>query len=56
MVNVNLKDKVVIVTGAAQGIGRAIALKMAEAGCKGLVVNDLRIDENAKSLAKEAEV
>jgi 3-oxoacyl-[acyl-carrier protein] reductase len=55
MVNITLQDKVVIVTGGAQGIGRAIALKMAEAGCKGLVVNDLKIDKNAKLLEKEAE-
>lgn len=55
MVNVSLENKVVIVTGAAKGIGRAIALKMAEAGCQGLVINDLRIDEYAESLAKEAQ-
>lgn len=54
MVNISLNNKVVIVTGAAHGIGRAIALKMAEAGCKGLVVNDLKIDDYAESLAKEA--
>lgn len=55
MVNVSLENKVVIVTGAAKGIGRAIALKMAEAGCLGLVINDLKIDEHAESLAKEAQ-
>lgn len=30
----NLEDKVVIVTGASQGIGAAIALALAEAGCQ----------------------
>ncbi len=55
MVNVSMENKVVIVTGAAKGIGRAIALKMAEAGCRGLAINALRIDEQTETLAQEAQ-
>jgi L-rhamnose 1-dehydrogenase len=36
-----LKDKVVVVTGASSGIGRAIALKAAEHGAKAVVVSDV---------------
>ena len=34
MISTGLKDKVVIVTGAAAGIGRATALRFAEEGCR----------------------
>jgi len=37
---VGLEGRVVIVTGAAQGIGRAIALRAAQAGAAGLLVTD----------------
>jgi 3-oxoacyl-[acyl-carrier protein] reductase len=46
-----LKDKVAVVTGASRGIGRAIALKMAECGAK--VVVSARSTEALESLVKE---
>jgi NAD(P)-dependent dehydrogenase (short-subunit alcohol dehydrogenase family) len=38
--NVGLEGRVVIVTGAAQGVGRAIALRAAEAGAAGILLTD----------------
>jgi NAD(P)-dependent dehydrogenase (short-subunit alcohol dehydrogenase family) len=35
-----MKDKVVLITGAGRGIGRAMAIMMAQEGAK-VVVNDL---------------
>ena len=46
-----LKDKVAVVTGAAQGIGRATALAMGREGAK-VVVADLQA-EKAQSVANE---
>lgn len=46
-----LKDKVAIVTGAGQGIGRGIAKKLASEGCK-VVISDLS-EENAQKVAQE---
>jgi 3-oxoacyl-[acyl-carrier protein] reductase len=47
-----LKGKVAIVTGAARGIGRMIALKYAEEGAD-VAFTDLSKDENMESLEKE---
>ena len=48
-----LKDKVAIITGAGQGIGRGIALKLAEKGAN-VVVSDINV-ETATQTAKEVE-
>jgi 3-oxoacyl-[acyl-carrier protein] reductase len=55
MIPLSLAPKIAVVTGAAQGIGRAIALKLAQAGCRGITVFDLRIDAGAVALGKELE-
>lgn len=48
-----LEGKVAIVTGAARGIGKAIALKFAQEGAS-VAFTDLNIDDNA--LATQAEI
>lgn len=48
-----LEGKVAVITGAARGIGKAIALKFASEGCN-IAFTDLTIDENGK--ATEAEI
>jgi 3-oxoacyl-[acyl-carrier protein] reductase len=55
MVSISLASKVAIVTGAVQGIGRAIAMRCAEAGCRGIAVLDIKIDENAAGLTRDME-
>ncbi len=47
-----LQGKTALITGASRGIGRAIALKLAEAGAD-IAFSDLEYDELAKSLEKE---
>src|SRR5665647_592331 len=49
-----LEGKVAIVTGAARGIGKAIALKLASEGAN-IAFTDLNIDENALATEKEIE-
>jgi 3-oxoacyl-[acyl-carrier protein] reductase len=48
-----LQGKTAIVTGAAQGIGKAVAIRFAQEGCN-IAFTDLMIDENAQ--ATEAEI
>ncbi|MEV0824057.1 SDR family oxidoreductase [Nonomuraea rubra] len=47
-----VRDKVVVVTGAASGIGRALALRFAAEGASGVVVADLD-EAGAAAVAKE---
>lgn len=53
MFEVSLKDKICIITGASQGIGRAIALTLSNAGLKGITIIDIRKDENGIAAEKE---
>ena len=46
-----LKDKVVVITGAGRGLGKAFALTVASEGAK-VVVNDINL-ESAQTTAKE---
>jgi 3-oxoacyl-[acyl-carrier protein] reductase len=48
----NLKGKTAIITGAARGIGRQIAISFAKEGAD-VAFTDLKIDENTQSLEKE---
>ena len=47
-----LEGKVAVITGAAQGIGKAIALKFASEGAD-IAFTDLAIDENGKATEQE---
>jgi 3-oxoacyl-[acyl-carrier protein] reductase len=50
----DLKGRVGLVTGAGQGVGRAVALRFAENNADGVVVNDFR-PERAEAVAAEVE-
>ncbi len=47
-----LEGKVAIVTGAARGIGKAVALRLAQEGCN-IAFTDLAYDDNAKKTESE---
>src|SRR2546425_2375538 len=50
---INLAGKVAIITGASRGIGAATAIKFAQAGIRGLVINYNRDREAAERVAAE---
>ena len=47
-----LEGKVAVVTGAARGIGKAIAMRFAQEGAS-VVFTDLKVDENFQNTEKE---
>lgn len=49
-----LEGKVAVITGAARGIGKAVAIRFAQEGCN-IAFTDLAIDENAEATQKEIE-
>jgi len=52
MQDMELKDKVAIVTGSARGLGKAIATRLAEMGAN-IVLNDIPSSEAIESTAEE---
>lgn len=53
MAPVDYQDRVVLITGAVQGIGRAIALELASEGCRGMCVIDLKRGSAGEQLEQE---
>jgi len=47
-----MKDKVILITGSSQGIGKAIALKFASLGAK-IALNDIQLQEESLKKTKE---
>ncbi|HYA34777.1 MAG TPA: SDR family NAD(P)-dependent oxidoreductase, partial [Candidatus Binataceae bacterium] len=50
----DLKGRVGLVTGAGQGVGRVVALRFADNGAGGVVVNDFQLSR-AEAVAAEVE-
>lgn len=52
---INLKGKVALITGASRGIGAATAIKFAQAGIRGLVINYNHDKDAAQQVAASCE-
>jgi 3-oxoacyl-[acyl-carrier protein] reductase len=50
-----LEGKVAVITGAARGIGKSIAVRFAQEGCN-IAFTDLAIDDSANTTVKEIEL
>ena len=48
-----LKDKIIVVTGAAGGIGKAMALRFAKEGAKTIICADIDAEGAAKTASEE---
>ncbi len=48
----SLKNKIALVTGAGKGLGKGIALELADQGAD-IVINDLQYDEGVEALEKQ---
>ena len=53
MFEVSLRDKICIITGASQGIGKATALTLAKAELKGMTIIDIAKGESGEAVEKE---
>jgi 3-oxoacyl-[acyl-carrier protein] reductase len=52
---ISLRDRIAIITGASRGIGAATAIKFAEAGARGLVINYRRDRDSAALVGARCE-
>ena len=53
MFEVSLKGQVCLITGATRGIGKAVAMTMAQADIMGMVIVDIQRDETAEETEQE---